>query len=220
MGKREMKNKLYIKSLILGILVIFIGASSLPSISGYNINSSIPYSNDNPINLFLSDDFVEAYWLFDECDGDILHDSSVHGNDGTIIGPTWESYGSGCTLNFDGVDDYVDFDDHAYLDLGFNKSDDAIYSFKFQSTSTERGIIYSICRGDQYGYNPGFHIALAGNGSIELQVWRLNCGIWMYSGENFNDGSWHFVEIFYNGETANPTAEIFIDGELENTQKK
>jgi hypothetical protein len=215
-----MNDRLYIKSLIVVILVILIGACCLPSISGYNISSSIQVTNENPNNLFLSDDFVDAYWMFDECDGDILYDSSLHSYDGTIYGATWESHGSGCALSFDGVDDYVDFDDYAYLDLGFNKSDDAIFSFKFKSTSTERGIIYSISRGDQYGYNPGFHIALAANGSIELKVWRVNCGIWMYTSENFNDGSWHFAEIFYNGETANPTADIYIDGELEKTQKR
>ena len=201
-----MKNSLFRRSLIWGIIILFIGAAVIPSISGS-----------------FNDDYVNAYWKFDEGSGNTAYDSSGNGYDGTIYGATWTTdtpSGTGYALNFDGLDDYVDFDDHAQYDLGFNKVDDAIFSFYFKSTSTDRGIIYSISRGDTYGYNPGFHIALNPNGTIEVKVWKVNCGILLNTNGTYNDGSWHYAEIFYNGQSANPTVEIYIDNQFDVSQKR
>ena len=51
-----------------------------------------------------------AHWDFDEGKGDVLHDRSGNGNDGTIHGAKWVKCGKGFALKFDGKDDYVDFD--------------------------------------------------------------------------------------------------------------
>jgi len=213
----------YKKTIGILVCILFFGASIIPSISGYNISSSITVTKENPINLFLSDDFVNAYWEFNEGTGSTVHDSSGHGYDGEINGATWTTdtpSGSGYALDFDGVDDYVDFDDHAQYELGFNKTDDAIFSFYFKSSLTKKGIIYSISRGDQYGYLPGNHFALNPNGTIEAKFWYANCGISLCTNGSYNDGSWHYAEIFYNGQMANPTVEIYIDNEFDASQKR
>ena len=223
MGKRKMKYKMYKKNLIIGILVILIGASIVPSISGYNMTSSTQMKNEDPEKLILSTDYTNAYWKFDEGSGNTAHDSSLHGYDGTIYGASWTTdtpSGSGYSLNFDGVNDYIDLDDYAKNYLGFNKTDDLIFTFHFKTSSTDKGIIFSQCRGDSYGYNPGFHIAFNPNGTIEVQVWRLNCGILMHSDNSYNDGSWHFAEIYYNGITSNPFVELYVDGSLDSTYEK
>jgi parallel beta-helix repeat protein len=50
-----------------------------------------------------------AYWNFDENSGNILHDSSIYDNDGTIYGnPVWTTGISGYALSFDGIDDWID----------------------------------------------------------------------------------------------------------------
>jgi hypothetical protein len=49
-----------------------------------------------------------AYWSFDEGSGDIAHDDSGNGNDGTVYGATWVAGVSGYALEFDGVGDYVE----------------------------------------------------------------------------------------------------------------
>jgi len=214
-----MMERKYNKILILGIIVTLIGAVVIPSISGYNNKISIQSTKENPMSFPLNADYVNAYWKFDECSGNILYDSSGNGYDGTIYGATWESYGSGCTLSFDGLDDYVDFDDHAENYLGFNKTDDLIFSFYFKSPR-EKGIIYSSCRGDAYGYNPGFHIALNSDGKLQVQAWRLNCGILMNTTSTYNDDSWHFAEIFYNGDSGNPIVDIFVDGTFDSSYEK
>jgi hypothetical protein len=193
-----MKNNLFRKSLVCGIIILFVGAAVIPMISGSMNNG-----------------YVNAYWKFDECSGSTVGDYSGNGNIGTIYGATWVSGYSGCALEFDGVDDYVNFDDYAKYWLGFNNTDDMIFSFYFKSTSTDRGVIYSTCRGDAYGLQPGVNIALAANGSVEFQVWMLGCGILMWSDEGYNDGSWHYVEIYYNGNAEtrrqNATGTIYVD---------
>ena len=55
---------------------------------------------------------IVGYWSFDEGTGDIVHDTSGNGNDGTIYGDaTWTTGVSGGALSFDGIDDYVEIPD-------------------------------------------------------------------------------------------------------------
>jgi len=209
----------YKKCLILGVIILFIGASFVPSISGQNGKTN----NEDPVIFFLSNDFTNAYWKFDEGSGNTAHDSSLHGYDGTIYGASWTAdtpSGSGYALNFDGVNDYINFDDYSKNLLGFNRTDDLIFSFYFKTTSTDKGVIYSSCRGDSYGYNPGFHIALLPNGSIEVQVWRLSCGILMSTSGSYNNGAWHYTQIYYNGDSAHPTVDVYVDGNHDTTYVK
>jgi len=212
--------KSYRKALAVGIFILFIGVSSTTIMGGYirinNIKSTIETPTYFPLN---NDGYVAAYWTFDDCTGTTLGDISGHERDGKIYGATWGTGQSGCALDFDGQDDYVDLDIHSEF-LGFNKTDDMLFSFYFKSTSTDKGIIYSSCRGDTYGYNPGFHIALLPNGTIEVKMWRLSCGILMCSIDSYNDGEWHYAEILYNGISAKPIIDIYVDGVLDISYEK
>jgi hypothetical protein len=205
------KKNLFKKSLVVGIIVLFIGTSVLPTISGNIVKTSNKSTIQGPTKLLLSDNYVNGYWKFDEGSGNTAHDSSVHNYDGTIYGASWTTGYSSYALDFDGVSDYVDLDAYARYYLGFNKTDDLIFSFYIKSTSS--GIIYSVSKGDDY--NPGVQILLNSNGTLEFRVWRLSCGIQLTTVGTYNDGSWHHFEIFYNGFTADPTVEIYVDGSLD-----
>jgi hypothetical protein len=87
-----------------------------------------------------------------------------------------------------------------------------IFSFYFKSTDS--GIIYS-----STGLNnvPEIRIELYSNGSIYFRIWTALCGIAVFSGPGFNDGSWHHVEAYFNGITSKPTLEIWVDEEFENS---
>ena len=203
------KKNLFKKTLIVGIIVLLIGTSVLPTINGNIIKTSNNSTIQDPNKLLFSNNYVNGYWKFDEGTGNNAYDSSGHNYNGTIYGATWTTGYSNNALDFDGVNDYVDLDAYAQNYLGFNKTDDLIFDFYFQTTSTSPGIIYSMCH--SYGYNPGFYIALNPNGTIQLRIWRLNCGILLDSNNTYNNGGWHKVKIIYNGITANPTVEIYVD---------
>jgi len=116
-----MRNELWTKGLVFGIILLFIGVSVVPSIGSIieksNSNSVIDdisintihksESNENPpIPL---DDGLVGYWSFNEGSGTIAHDYSGNGNDGTINGgATWVAGISGYALSFDGFNDYLD----------------------------------------------------------------------------------------------------------------
>lgn len=206
-------NKNYNRKIIVyGIIVLFFGAAFTPNIFGYeNKENIVLYKESSKIMPLNRNNFVNAYWKFDECSGDTLGDSSGHNYDGTIYGATWVSGYSGCALDFDGVDDYVDLTDH--IDgISVNKTDDYIITFYFKTTSNQQGIILSYT-----GYKnvPEFRIELQSNGSLLFKIWTGLCGMISYTEENHNDGSWHEVEIRFNGISTDPTIKIYIDSDLE-----
>jgi len=212
---KEQYNK---KALVYVILILFIGTSIVPNICGTSEINDIKSNKIKPADFPL-DDYVNAYWKFDECSGNISEDSSGYGYNGTINGANWTTGYLGCALDFDGIDDYVNYSDYATNNLGFNKTDDLIFSFYFNSSSTENGIIFSACRGDDYGYNPGFHIGLNSNGTIDFNLWRLYCGFSLCTNSSYNDGLWHYAKIIYNGNKY-PIVEIYIDNQLDISLQK
>jgi len=195
-------NSLFRRSLVCGIILLLIGLSVTSIISGYQ---SI---ND--------DDYVNAYWEFGEGSGNTAHDSSGHDYDGTIYGATWTTGHSGYALDYDGINDYVDLDAHSE-NLGFNKTDDVIFSVYFNTTSTDSGCIYSMSH-HWVGNYPEVHIGLNSDGNIKVQVWLGSCGHTTISEDTYNDGEWHHAEIFYNGITANPTVELYVDDEFDTSK--
>jgi len=199
-------NNLFRKSLVCGIILLFI--VSVTSSIGRN-------ANEVPINPLNSGDYVNVYWKFNEGSSSIAHDSSGHDYDGTIYGATWVGGYTGYALDFDGVDDYVSVDVHSE-GIGFNKTDDLIFSLWFKSTSTDDGLIY--CLSDAGGTtNPEVFIGLNSDGNITVQTWVQSCGLSITSEGSYNDGEWHSVEIFYHGTTSQPTVEIYVDDEFDSS---
>ncbi len=210
------KQNLLKKGLVLGILFLFFALGNNSSLGGNIGKSSIQKIKNAPNGVPLIDDYLDAYWKFDECTGSVLEDSSGHNYDGTIYESNWVIGNEDCALDFDGIDDYVDLDVYS-VELGFNKTDDVIFSLWFRSISSSGGYIYCIS-GIQHV--PEALIELCPNGSIHFKVWTSVCGIEAFSEENHNDGSWHHAEIFFNGITAKPTMEVYIDNEFEGGRTK
>ncbi|UCD13445.1 MAG: hypothetical protein JSW60_07790, partial [Thermoplasmatales archaeon] len=207
-----MKNKLR-RGLICVIILLFIGLSVTSSINGYIGKTSNQSSIKAPANFPFDNDYVNGYWKFDDGEGNIAYDSSGHDYDGTIYGATWTTGYSSYALDFDGLNDYVKLDNYAQNRLGFNKTDDLIFSFYFNSTSTDKGIIFSTSQA--LIYNPGAHVALNSDGTLEFKAYKYGCGVLMKSNGTYNDGDWHHVEIIYNGISSNPTVELYVDDEFD-----
>ncbi|KYK22486.1 hypothetical protein AYK24_02100 [Thermoplasmatales archaeon SG8-52-4] len=205
-----MKNSYYKKIFTFSMIVLFFMTCFTPGISS---NTGVQ-SNKNITNNFYLNNYVNSYWKFDECNGEILEDSSGHNYDGTINGATWTDGYSGCALEFDGVNDYVDL--NAHIDgLGFNKTDDIIFSFYFKSLSPSDGVIYSMSNTD--GSLLKFFIELNSDGKLEVSITTPSCGFLLTSNYSYNDGFWHHAEIIYNGIASDPTIEMYIDDDFENS---
>ncbi|KYK23485.1 hypothetical protein AYK24_07520 [Thermoplasmatales archaeon SG8-52-4] len=207
------QNNILSKIQSIGILILFIGVLIAPNICGYENKSNIQYEKEKPVIFPLNDDYINAYWEFNECTGDTVGDSSIPYYNGTIYGATWVGTSPDCALYFDGVDDYVDFTSHS-AELGFNKTDDFIISFYFKSTGA--GIIYSSTA--SWGFNPELIIELLSNGSLLFILkGSSNLGITLYSTDTYNDDSWHFVQYYHFGISSTPTVNLYVDGYFDNS---
>ena len=202
-----MRKKFISKVLGIGVIVLFVGASILSSVSG-NIKKTGDQTNKEYFSTPLNDGLL-AYYKFDEGSGDILHDYSGHNYHGTIYGATWAGTSG---LIFDGIDDYVDFDNHSE-NLGYNKTDDYKISVWFKSTSSSTGTIYGMSHNDNS--NAFAYLELNANGSLSYRIGNETCELAVYSDGGFNDDEYHYVEVIYYGNTTNPTLEMYVDGEFK-----
>lgn len=200
------------------LIFMILVATPILSVSGSEYIDKTEMKEQHVLNnqefarTMVENNYILGNWKFNENNGNVAHDASVHGFDGTIYGASWTTGYSSYALDFDGANDYVSLDAYAENYLGFNKTDDLIFSFYFKSSSTNKGVIYSV---SAPAYNPGSHVALNPNGTLEFKAWRLSCGITVTSEGVYNDDEWHYVEVWYNGMPANPTVLIYVDDELD-----
>ena len=208
-----MLNNFIRRNLVCGTILLLFGLCISSSLNGDIVNISNQSHGKIQPNLPLNNDYVIAHWKFDEGSGNTLEDSSGHDFDGTINGASWTTGQSGYALDFDGVNDYVSLDDHSE-NLGYNKTDDLIYSFWFNSS--DEGMIYCISR--SWGYNPEHYINLTSNGSLMFRVWTVECGITLYSKGDYADGKWHHAVYYFNGVTTDPIVELYVDNEFDSNK--
>ena len=204
-----MKNNCYKKSIILVIIVLFIGAVIIPTISGNTEKDDIVISG--------IDDGLIGYWSFDEGTGYSVQDDSGNGNDGTIYGASWTTSSVlGNALNFDGVDDLIEFSSPVlnippYTICAWVKPD---------STSGDYRYILSNGGGANLGY--GFFMQLTNNGEYQFGGKRpdANHGSRRYPASStdwtFICGSWDGIELtniklYINGEFVSGTFKTDVD---------
>ena len=208
------KSVVLYKILVIGVL--FLGVVVAPCICGYNNKSNVQFEKEAPAGFPLNDGLL-AYWKFDECSGDTVGDSSGHNYNGKIYGATWIGEYPDCALDFDGVDDYVDFDNYSE-NLGVNKTEYYIISLpQFKSTSSG-GMIYSMSHTDLA--RAYFNFKLNANGTFSVHIGDETCLLELYTMCSYNDGIWHSAEVKYYGNTTYPTLEIYVDDELDGSVTK
>jgi hypothetical protein len=211
----KMLNNLIRRIITFGIISILIGLS-IPSSIGTDIGeiNNLSHKQFNS-NFQTNTSYINGYWKFDEGNGNTLEDSSGHGFDGEIFGAIWTNGYTGYSLDFDGVDDYVSLDDFSEF-LGFNKTDDVIFSLWFNSTSNKYGLIYSMS--DALGLlKAEVDIGLNSDGKIVVLFLFSDCTITITSENDYNDGLWHNIKIYYHGTSSKPTVDLYINDELESS---
>ena len=138
-----------------------------------------------------------GYWSFDEGVGQTVYDGSNNSNNGTLgassaVGsddPLWTADGkSAGGMNFDGVNDYVNFGD--VYDMGTN---DMTISMWYKTTDTEYSLINkSLYASTNNRYflideGAGLYISFAGSSKVETTPVT-----------GYNDGLWHNVVVVFD----------------------
>jgi len=93
-----------------------------------------------------------AYWKFDECSGSTAYDS-VGVNDGSLYNFTdgWVTGKYGCALDFDGIDDYVNFGNDTSLNFGTSSFSISLW-MKLTNATKSMDVLSKYSISTFYGY--------------------------------------------------------------------
>jgi len=156
--------------------------------------------------------FAVGIWDFDEGSGDIAGDASGNGNDGTLTnGPIWRCAstdpdytpsGKGCSLEFDGVDDYVDCGNDASLSItegitieAWVKS--AAFTSKTMSIVNKSSSYYLYARAGWYD-RPYFFLYFDGGTGKSLSGNQVPTDIWQHIVVTYKESD-RTMRMFQNG---------------------
>ncbi|MCP5096231.1 MAG: LamG domain-containing protein, partial [Chloroflexi bacterium] len=154
------------------------------------------------------DESLIALWVIEEGSGTITADTSGNGNDGVLNGDmVWSSdtpSGSGYTLEFDGVNDYVEIPNESQFDLNVMS---VAFWVKVDTFTTNWQAM--VTKGDG-----AWRIHRCGsNQTISFGTSGLSNGD-MCSNATFDDGQWHHVVAVYDGSTKS----LYVDGALDKSE--
>jgi len=157
-------------------------------------------------------DGVVGVWHFDEGEGNIAHDTSSEGNDGTLYDgnttnddgntpPQWADGKFGKALRFDGVDDYVEVPDSESLDIT-----DAITIEAWTKTNTS-GVV-------QVVLNKNYAYQLRVSNDLQV-VGYIYTGSWHYinSYSLIEPNVWYHIVFTYDKSLTSGNLKLYINGE-------
>jgi PKD repeat protein len=191
-----MRNGLWTKGLVVGIIVSFI-------VSGIITISPVMKAD-------LTDGLI-GYWSVN--DGTAT-DQSGNGNHGTVYGATVVGGKSGNAFSFDGDDDYIDIGDRSNFDI----TGDITISVWFKTSTSQMGCIvgkldqvnpdngYDLAMRDSFSTNPSgkilFRVASNSNGPSEYDA--------VQTVSTFTDNVWHLLTAIYTPDGVS-RPKIYID---------
>jgi len=139
-------------------------------------------------------DGVVGAWHFDEGSGNIVHDTSGEGDDGTIYGANWTDGEFGKALSFDGVDDYVDCGDIDAIDGASEITVTAWVKWG--------GAIGGLTAAREFHRKEKVYAFGGGWEDHKAEFWIYVDG-WKNSRDgitDIDDGNWYFIAGVYDGE--------------------
>ena len=150
---------------------------------------------------------LQLHLSFDNVDGNVANDLSVHNRVGQLInGPLWQSEGvSGGALYFDGIDDYVDIPGFKGISGGSSRTCSA-----WVKTITASSDILSW--GEDYS-GGRWSIQIGDGGELRIAVLGGN----IVGTTKINDGAWHHIAVVLedDGNSQISNAILYVDGKRE-----
>ncbi|MEA3344063.1 MAG: LamG-like jellyroll fold domain-containing protein [Patescibacteria group bacterium] len=157
---------------------------------------------------------MAGVWNFDEDSSPATTaiDMSGNGNDGIINGATYECgthdtpNSEGCSLNFDGINDYVDCGDNASLnDISGELTIQAwVYP---RNTGSDEYIVSNT--GDDASQN-GYELKI-NNNKAEFSIWNSPQQDTITGTRDITLNKWHHIVASFNGKKL----ELYLDGEID-----
>jgi hypothetical protein len=161
-----------------------------------------------PVSSAAADPNLVGQWHFDEGGGTAVHDSSGHGNDGTVEGAAqWVAGRFGSALQFDGTTSRLPIVDNASLE----PSAAVTVTAWFKHAGSPGDYRYIVAKGAtdciaaSYGLYSGpngglqFYISMD-HGNSYVRSPDAGLGVW--------DGQWHMAVGVYDGSVV----RLFVDG--------
>ena len=162
------------------------------------------------------DNHTAALWHFDEGTGTTAYDASPNGNDGNIIGAIYVPGKFNYSLEFDGLDDYVEVPDSSSLNLTDEVTIEAWVNWKGTGDSWQtivtKGIHYA-------GSNENYALYINRDGKYVCFVLTTENDGRVYFSSPLNSvhvGAWFHVMATYNGTEG--VAKIYLNARLEATE--
>ena len=183
-----MRKSLWEKGLVIGIIVVMVG-SALPTESK-NIS-------EKRVKTSGLDDGLFSYWNFNEGNGDIAHDLTGNGHNGTVSNGTWVAGVSGTALEFHKTGNVI------FNTFGLGKTWSASYWVKI--------FAYNIDSNAILGYSGNEYVTEIWTNTQKI-ITANSSTYWSESNPmNWTDGSWFHVVIVMN----NGIATYYINGKNE-----
>ncbi len=186
------KNILLNKTLVIVILILFIGTSL---VSALNINSENE-SVEKEIKLLNLKDGLVGYWSFDF---ENAEDESINDNHGTVHGAIPVDGISGRAFLFDGVDDYLNFGDINNMDRVSQLS--ISVWFKADDIS-DMGTDYRVVVGKNNGDTSRTAIHIRYTKELYFEVGNgINSYAYTSAG-TISTGTWYHAVLVFNGSAS------------------
>lgn len=202
---------------VMGIVILI--AMLFSSIGvGFSSTNAGNFAKNSTVMRDLNNGLV-AYYSFDEGSGNVLHDVSGHGNEGTIYGATWVDGVRGKALKFSG--------ENSYVNCGTTLTGTVLRSVTVaafinvnrfpQSGDPDQVDVYARDTIFYDGSDGEFNLFIRENRTVAFSI-KMSDYSWYgtFSTTKITADMWYQVTGIYDG--INNTISIFVNGQLENTK--
>lgn len=160
----------------------------------------------------ISGDMAVGLWDFDDCPSATTGDRSGFVNTGTLtngpVSSTDTPTGQGCSISFDGVNDYVEVANSSSIDITSNSITIASWVKRTSSRSDEK-VVFKVNAANNQGYGIGIF-----NQKLEFGANGVTCDIRSApGGTTLDSNKWYFLVATYDGSVC----KTYVDGVLDKT---